>query len=610
MPPSDGAIECATVVTGAATVLVVDDDPGARQLLGTALEVEGFRVVSAADGAAALQAFRAQPFDCVILDVVMPGMSGFEVCRSLRSLNANPHVPILIQTSLNDMPSINRAFEAGATDFTWKAANPSLVAQRVKFLVRGKQTQDKLLESEARVRYLAHYDPLTGLPNRPRLLQMLEQHVNWAAKQRRGVALLMLDVDNFSRLNETKGQAACDSLLKEIAGRLQSCMRDSSRDAGWLDPDAATADVSDRMARTGADEFSLALPGVSTASAAEGIARRIQAMLQRPFKFGTDELALTASIGISMYPGDAADSGSLVKNADAAMHHAKRTGQGGVEFFKIAISRRAARHLSLEADLRKALDRREFKLVYQPRLALDDLQVEAVEALLRWSHPDRGLVAPDEFIPLAEQSGLIVDIGEWVLREACAQARRWQDAKAVDWRVAVNVSGVQFRDGTLVSRVSNAIKAAGIDAQTIELEFTEGALIEYSSAVTKAVAALKSLGVATALDDFGTGYSSMSYLRQFPIDTLKIDRSFVRDIGRTSAGNAPLVDAIFAMAKSLGLTTVAEGVETEAQWHYLRSRGADQVQGFLFCKPLPAAELEAWHIGWLHHQQADTESVA
>jgi EAL domain-containing protein (putative c-di-GMP-specific phosphodiesterase class I) len=264
----------------------------------------------------------------------------------------------------------------------------------------------------------------------------------------------------------------------------------------------------------------------------------------------------------------------------------------------------------MEADLRKALERGEFSLYYQPRLALKDLRVEAVEALLRWRHPQRGFVAPDEFIPLAEQTGLIVEIGDWALREACAQARRWRDAGAPAWQVAVNVSGVQFRDGSLVSRVSRAIDAAGIEPRMIELEFTEGALIEYSTAVSKAVKALKALGVATALDDFGTGYSSLSYLRHFPIDTLKIDRAFVRDIASNSGGNAPLVDAIVAMAKSLGLATVAEGVETEAQWQYLKTRDANQVQGFLFCRPLAIPELERWHADWLHSHQSDSAGVA
>jgi diguanylate cyclase len=299
----------------------------------------------------------------------------------------------------------------------------------------------------------------------------------------------------------------------------------------------------------------------------------------------------------------------LVKNADAALHHGKRTGQSRLEFFDKSISTRAAKHLSMESDLRKALERGEFTLNYQPRLALKDLRVEAVEALLRWRHPQRGFVAPDEFIPLAEQNGLIVEIGDWVLREACAQARRWRDAGTPAWQVAVNVSGIQFRDGSLVSRVSRAIAAAGIEPRTIELEFTEGALIEYSAAVNKAVKSLKEFGVGTALDDFGTGYSSLSYLRHFPIDTLKIDRVFVRDIASKTGGNAPLVDAIIAMANSLGLATVAEGVETEAQWQYLKNRNAGQVQGFLFCRPLGIAELERWHTDWLHASRVMAANV-
>jgi diguanylate cyclase (GGDEF)-like protein len=590
-----------------ATVLVVDDDPGARLLVGSALQVAGFHVITAPDGASALNEFQAHPADCVVLDVVMPGMSGFDVCRALRAAPNSRHVPVLMQTSFDDMESVQRAYNAGATDFSSKGINPMLLAERVKFLVRSKQTQDQLRESEARVRYLAYYDPLTGLPNRQRLLQILEQQVKWASPRQRGLAVLMLDVDNFSRINDTQGQAVGDSLLKEIAHRLQLCLRDTQR---TLEQDGEVSDINDWVARTGGDEFALALPGVATADSAQAVAQRVQIALARPFVFSQQEMPLSATLGVSLFPGDAATAEAMIKNADAAMHHGKKSGHGRLEFFKKSISTRAAKHLSMEADLRKALERGEFTLNYQPRLATEGMRVEAVEALLRWWHPQRGFVSPDEFIPLAEQNGLIVDIGDWVLREACAQARRWRDNGGPGWQVAVNVSGVQFRDGSLVDRVSRAIDAAGIEPRMIELEFTEGALIEYSSVVSKAVKSLKELGVATALDDFGTGYSSLSYLRHFPIDTLKIDRVFVRDIVAKGGGNTPLVDAIIAMAKSLGLATVAEGVETEAQWHYLKSRHANQVQGFLFCRPLTIVDLQRWHEEWLHSHQHRSASVA
>jgi diguanylate cyclase len=527
----------------------------------------------------------------------------------LRALPNCRHVPILIQTSRDDMESVNRAYTAGATDFSAKGINPMLLAQRVKFLVRSKRTADQLRASEARVRYLAYYDPLTGFPNRQRLRQILEEQIEWAQKSRRGVSMLMLDIDNFSRINDTQGTPAADVLLKEAATRLQNCLRDSesaAREQGAPDENL----IKDWVSRVGGDKFGLVLPGVSTADGAETVARRLQLALARPFIVAEQEVALSAAIGISIYPLDADGPDALLANADAAMHHAKRSHQGGLEFFKKSISTRAAKRMSLEADLRRALEREEFSLNYQPRLALQSLKVEAVEALLRWTHPQRGMVPPDEFIPVAEQSGMIVEIGDWVLREACAQVSRWRAADTTTWQVAVNVSGVQFRDGSLVRRVTEAIAAAGIDSRMIELEFTEGALIEYSTAVSKAVKSLKELGVATALDDFGTGYSSMSYLRHFPVDTLKIDRVFVRDIASRSSGNAPLVDAIIAMARSLGLTTVAEGVETEAQWQYLKDRDANQVQGFLFCRPLSIADLERWHTDWLLSSEPRRVGVA
>ena len=326
------------------TVLVVDDDPGARLLVGTALEMAGFCVVAAADGGTALSQFREHPADCVVLDVVMPGMSGFDVCSALRALPNCRHVPILMQTSLDDMESVNRAYNAGATDFSSKGINPMLLAQRVKFLVRAKQTQDQLRESEARVRYLAYYDPLTALPNRQRLLQILEQQVEWAMPRQRGLAVLMLDVDNFSRINDTQGQAVGDVLLKEVAHRLQNCLRDSQH-SNHADESIERKDINDWVARTGGDEFALALPGVSTPEAAQAVAQRVQLALARPFVFAQQEIPLSATMGISLFPGDAPTPEALVKNADAAMHHAKKTGHGGLEFFNKSISTRAARHL-------------------------------------------------------------------------------------------------------------------------------------------------------------------------------------------------------------------------------------------------------------------------
>ena len=581
-----------------ATVLVVDDDPGAQLLARSALELAGFKVVTAQDGLQGLAAFNSHAPDCIVLDVIMPRMSGFEMCEKVRETPEGNHVPILMMTSLDDMDSVSRAYTVGATDFASKGVNPMLLAQRVKFLVRSKQIQDRLRASEARVRYLAYYDPLTRLPNRQRLAEIVEQLVQWGTAHNHKIAVMTLNIDDFSRINDILGQVNGDNLIAEIASRLQNCLRDPSR---ALDNNGAAidmADPTDWLARIGGDEFALAMPRVPTADAAALVARRIQSALARPFLIAGQELPISATIGISFFPDDGADAQTLLKNAHAAMHHGKRVGKGSCQFFQQSISARAARHLSLESDLRKALERREFKLHFQPRLMLKDLRVDSVEALIRWQHPQRGMVSPDEFIPLAEQSGLIVEIGEWVLQEACEQLRRWRDCAGPGWSIAVNVSGVQFRDGSLASRVARAIAAADIDSRTLELEFTEGALIESSSTVSRAVAALREIGCSIALDDFGTGYSSLSYLRRFPIDTLKIDRTFVRDITSENGGHAPLVDAILAMAKSLGLSTVAEGVENELQLRYLRARGATQVQGFLFSRPLPLPELLRWHEEW------------
>jgi len=447
--------------------------------------------------------------------------------------------------------------------------------------------------AEEQIRILAHYDALTGLANRNLLLERLEEAIAEAERENGRGAIVFLDLDRFKAVNDSLGHAQGDLLLRAVAERLRGCVSSS-----------------DTAARHGGDEFVIILRDVKTRRDAEMVAADIRSRLAVPYVIDQRELHVACSIGLCVYPADGRDVETLLRHADIAMYEAKNAGGDGVRSFTPEMNARVLAEVEVEADLRRGLKNGEFELHYQPVFSLHSGEVTSFEALLRWPHPQRGLVPPDEFIPIAEQSGLIVEIGDWVLREACSQAKRWHDLDTSSWQVAVNVSGVQFRDGSLVRRVEDAITSAGINPRMIELEFTEGALIEYSSAVSKAVTALKELGVATALDDFGTGYSSMSYLRHFPVDTLKIDRLFVRDIASRSAGNAPLVDAIVAMAKSLGLATVAEGVETNAQWQYLKDREVDQVQGYLFCKPLSVLDLERWHTDWLLSNQHRSAVVA
>jgi diguanylate cyclase (GGDEF)-like protein/PAS domain S-box-containing protein len=423
-------------------------------------------------------------------------------------------------------------------------------------------------ENEERIRYLAHYDVLTGLPNRVLFNDRLEQAIAEAARRHRIVGLILLDLDRFKIINDTLGHGAGDALLQNVARRLVGSVR---RD--------------DTVARLGGDEFAVILSDVAQPGDVARVARMILEGFAPPFTVLGRELFMAASLGISLYPLDGREIDILLKNADVAMYRVKETGRSAYQFYEPEMTALAAHRLALENDLRRALERGELRLLFQPQEALASGQLEAFEALVRWHSPERGVVSPAEFIPLAEETGLIVPIGAWVLEQACACSKAWQDAGLAPARVAVNVSSRQFLRGNLVELVGNALARTGLAPNWLELEITESMLIQDEAAAIQMIEGVHRLGVAFSLDDFGTGYSALSRLKRFPFSTLKIDQSFIAGIPHDS-GDAAIVRAIVTMGRGLGIRVLAEGVENQAQLDFLREAGCDVIQGYHYGEPL------------------------
>jgi len=425
--------------------------------------------------------------------------------------------------------------------------------------------------ADERVVHMAHHDALTGLPNRILLADRVGQAI---ARARRGggkLALLFLDLDRFKNVNDSLGHPVGDLLLQAVAARLVDCLRPE-----------------DTAARLGGDEFIIGIPDVPDAAEAARVATRILGELAKPFTVAGHQLPADASIGIALYPDDGDTAEALLRSADTAMYHAKESGRTNYQFFSPQMSERVSRRLTTETRLRAALERTEFTLHYQPLVDLATGRVDGAEALVRWPQADHRLVTPAEFIPVAEETGLIVPLGEWVLREACAQAQAWQ-ARQPGLRIAVNLSARQFRQKDLVGMVEEVLAETRLDPSLLELELTEGMLMHHAEDTVRTLHRLHDMGVRLAIDDFGTGYSSLSYLKRFPIHTLKIDRSFIKDLSH-NPDDAAIVIAIVAMARSLNLNVTAEGVESEKQAMFLRSLACDLVQGFHFGRPMPAAE--------------------
>lgn len=433
----------------------------------------------------------------------------------------------------------------------------------------------EFIEAQQRMQYLAYYDVLTDLPNRTLFADRLGHALARASRSKSCLAVLFLDLDRFKVINDSLGHQAGDALLKAFAQRLQECVRES-----------------DTVAHISGDEFSILLEDMASSETASRVAQKVTEQLTTPIVCEGREFFVTSSIGISVYPTDGADSTTLMKYADVAMYKAKEAGGNTHRFYAAEMGQRTAKRLTFEISLRHALEREEFTLYYQPIVSLASGNVAAVEALLRWRHPELGLVSPAEFIPLLEETGMIVPVGEWVLRQACMQARAWQDIGHGPVRVAVNLSPRQFSAPNLVDQLVRALVDSELAPELVELEITEGMLMQPSPVVQDAFFCVRDLGCRIAIDDFGTGYSSLSYIRRFPVSALKIDRSFISDV-TIDNDDAAIVRTIIAMAHNLKMEVVAEGVETQEQLAFLRANGCEFVQGYLLARPAPAEDVPA-----------------
>jgi diguanylate cyclase (GGDEF)-like protein len=415
----------------------------------------------------------------------------------------------------------------------------------------------------------AQHDFLTGLPNRMLVEDRIAQSTILASRHCSKLAVLFLDLDGFKHINDSLGHAIGDKLLKSVAGRLVDCVR-----------------ASDTVSRQGGDEFVILLSEVAQVDDAAISARRILMMLTAPHSIDDRDLHVTASIGVSVYPDDGLDAETLIKNADTAMYQAKENGRQGYQFFKPTMNVRAVERQSIEESLRRALERQEFALHYQPKINLRTGAITGAEALIRWTHPTQGPIPPGKFIPVAEDCGLILRIGNWALREACKQARIWENAGLPAATMAVNISAMEFRDEHFLEGVFAILRETGLAPRSLELELTEGVLMKRAESTETILETLRTSGVRLAIDDFGTGYSSLSYLRKFPIDALKIDQSFIRQI-TTAPDDTAIVTAMISMGRSLKLRVVAEGVETQEELAFLQAHQCDEAQGYYFSRPVP-----------------------
>jgi len=574
-----------------AKVMMVDDEPITLDILQGFLEEAGYRnFVVTSESKDAMALIAAERPDVVMLDLMMPEVSGFDIMQAMRGNADLMHIPIIMLTSSTDAPTKLRALELGATDFLAKPVDSSELVLRLRNTLAAKAYLDRV----------TNFDRLTGLYNRQNFIDRLEDVLRQTIRHGRTGALLHINLDRFKKVNEALGPALGDELLCAVAKRLEQCVRNTDT-LGRIGEDAVAASLS----RLGGDEFGVLLAEIDKAESTIVVAQRLLDALGPAFNIGGHEIVVTCSIGISVFPADGVEREIIVRNAAAALQVAKQQGGNTYAFYSVDLKNRSLLYLNLHSELRRAIDRSELQLFYQPKIETATRRLVGAETLLRWRHPTRGYVSPGEFIPLAEETGLIVDIGAWAFAEACGQVEAWQAAGLAPPKLAINVSGRQFTDKGFLPSIQQKLSSVKVDPRHLQIELTESMLMGNARGSIVILEQLKGLGLKLSVDDFGTGYSSLSYLRRFPIDELKIDQSFLADLGAND-GSSSIVVAIIALAHSLRLRVVAEGVETEMQWQFLRDHGCDECQGYLFSKPLPADDFT----GLLHKSSQNSQGVA
>lgn len=561
-------------------VMMVDDEPLVIEITQAFLEGAGYRrFVSTSDSSEAIAMLLRERPDVLLLDINMPKVSGFDILTAMEAERALTNIPVIVLTSADDPETKLRSLELGAADFLRKPVDPSELALRMKNTLAAKAYRD----------FLAHYDAVTELPNRQRFMEQLDRALLRSREQGVKGALLQFDLDRFRKVNEALGPAIGDQLLLQAAKRLAAELE--AMFAARILGETSSAGY---LARFGGDEFSVIFAELPNLDRVARAAQWLLQALAQPYRIDGREIVVTSSIGIALFPADGADVDTIVKNAGSALSQAKLAGRADCFFYSKEFNAQALQRLRLESELRSAAEKGELRLYYQPKFHVATRRLSGAEALLRWQHPERGLVSPMEFVPIAEASGLIVPIGEWVLRAACKQNAEWAAQGLPRVPIAVNVSPRQFQQPGLAEAVKSAIDATG-QAAYLRLELTESSIMEDPEAAIRVLQGLKALGVKLSIDDFGTGFSSLSNLDRLPLDELKVDRSFLAQI-KSAQDRVVLVDAVIALGHSLGLLVVAEGVETEVQLEYLARRKCDEAQGYLFSKPLAAAEFAAKYL--------------
>ncbi len=567
-------------------ILVIEDEDFVRENILELLDVEGFEAIGAENGQVGLNLAKGIIPDLILCDVMMPGLDGYGVLRAIRQDALMASIPFIFLTAKAAKADFRQGMELGADDYITKPFTRAELLGAITSRLKKQATLETLYNSElqqakAEINYLIHHDSLTHLPNQLSLREQFKQVQSQDISNEKLVTVLSLDLDRFNQINDNLGQAVADVLLKAVAERIKTCV-------GSLGI----------VARLNTTQFAIILAfaqqdACSTQYKREvcNLAQTLLNSLSQTFELANQELFITASIGIALYPRDGTEIEQLLNHANTALTQAKQHGGNQYQFYSTAFNIGSSDRLALQSSLRHALERQELLLYYQPQVNLKTGQIVGAEALVRWQHPERGLISPDKFIPIAEETGLIVPIGEWVLKTACQQTKVWQNAGFSHLRIAVNLSSRQFSQIDLRHQLVAILMETGLDPKYIELELTESMLVHNTEVAIRRLNALKSLGVEIAIDDFGTGYSSLSYLQQFPFDILKIDRCFIQNI-TDNPNKAAITKAIIEMAKTLNLKLMAEGVETEAELSFVCQNHCDGMQGYLFSRPLPSHDFE------------------